>query len=117
MKLYAWSCLACEASNPALDSMAGAKCHRCGCPAQATSAQVDAARQVWRRRSGLPPVESFDMVAALTAFPLLLIAAGFLGLLGWLALILSTNVSFTAFGALLLALAALCVSSYRKRPA
>ena len=64
----------------------------------------------------MPPLDSFDWVAALTAFPLLLIAAGALGLLGALALMVSTNVSFTAFGALLLALAALCVSSYRPRP-
>ena len=109
MKPYAWSYLACEASNPP-DSMA---CSRCGCPARATSAQLDVARQAWRRRSGLPPIESFDVVAALLEFPLLLITAGVLGLLGWLALILSTNASFTAFGALLLALAALCLSSYR----
>jgi hypothetical protein len=113
MNSYAWSCLACEAVNPP-DST---KCSRCGCPARATSARVDAARQVWRQRSGLPPVESFDLTAAVMAFPLLLIAAAVLALLGGLALIVSTNVSFTAFGALLLALAALCVSSYRPRSA
>jgi hypothetical protein len=113
MKSYVWSCLACEASNPPDN----AKCSRCGCPARATSAQVDAALQAWRQRSGLPPVESFDLVAALMAFPLLLIAAGVLALLGAMALMASTSVSFTAFGALLLALAALCVSSYRPRSA
>ncbi len=111
MKPYVWSCLACEASNPP-DST---RCSRCDCPAHATNAQVDASRQAWRQRSGLLPAKSFDLVAAVMAFPLLLIAAGVLVLLGGLALIVSTNVSFTAFGALLLALAALCVSSYRPR--
>ena len=112
MKPYAWSCFACEASNPP-DS---AKCSRCACPARATSAQVEAARLAWRQRSGLPPEESFDLVAALAEFPLLLIAAAVLALPGALALMVSTSVSLTAFGALLLALAALCVSSYRPRP-
>ena len=109
MTPYAWSCLACEASN----TPASAACHRCGCPAQATHAQVERARQTWRQRSGLPAAEAFDVVKAVTAFPLLLIAASVLALLGGLALIVSTNASFTAFGALLLALGALCLSSYR----
>jgi hypothetical protein len=109
MTRYAWSCLACEAPN----LPGSVTCGRCGCPAQATSAQVESARQTWRRRSGLPAAESFDMAGALMAFPLLLIAAGVLALLGGLALIVSTNASFTAFGALLLALGALCLSSYR----
>ena len=110
---YAWSCLACEASNPS----GGASCSRCGCPAAATAAQVETARQTWRKRSGLPSVESFDLVQAVMEFPLLLIGAGVLALLGGLALIVSTSVSFTAFGALLIALAALCLSSYRAQPA
>jgi hypothetical protein len=113
MKPYVWSCFACEASNPP----GSAECSRCGCRARATSAEVDAARQAWRQRSGLPPLESFDWVAAVMAFPLLLIAAAVLALLGALALMASTSISFTAFGALLLALAALCVSSYRPRSA
>jgi hypothetical protein len=104
MKHYAWSCFVCEASSPS-DS---ASCNRCNCPVQATGAQVDAARQAWRQRSGLPPVESFDVVVAVPAFPPLIAA----GMLGALALIVSTNASFSAFGALL-ALAAPCVSSYR----
>ena len=109
MTPYAWSCLACEASN----APGCAACGRCGCPAQATRAQVERARQDWRQRSGLPVPESFDMVNAMMELPLLLIAAGVLALLGGLALIVSTNASFTAFGALLLALGALCLSSYR----
>lgn len=109
MPHYAWSCLACEASNPPVST----SCGRCGCPAQATSAQVESARQAWRQRSGLPATESFDVVKALIELPLLLIAAGVLALLGGLALIVSTNASFTAFGALLLSLGALCLSSYR----
>ena len=113
MTSYPWSCLACEASNPA-DSTT---CRTCDCPARATRAQVEAARQGWRRRSGLPPIEAFDMLAAAKELPLLLIGAGALALLGGLALIVSTSVSFTAFGALLLALAALCLSSYRAPPA
>jgi hypothetical protein len=109
MTPYAWSCLACEAAN----LPGSATCGRCGCPAQATSAQVERARQAWRQGSGLPAAESFDVVKALTAFPLLLIAAVVFALLGGLALIVSTSASFTAFGALLLALGALCLSSYR----
>ena len=112
MTPYPWSCLACEASNPADRTT----CRTCDCPARATRAQVEAARQAWRRRSGLPPVEAFDIVAAVKALPLLLIGAGALALLGGLALIVSTSVSFNAFGALLLALAALCLSSYRAPP-
>ena len=106
---YSWTCLACEATNAA----GRTSCSLCNCPAQATAAQVDYARQTWRRRSGLPPVAPFNLMAAVMEFPLLLIAAGVLLVLGGLALILSTGVSFTAFGALLLALAALCLSSYR----
>lgn len=110
MTPYAWTCLACEASNAADQP----RCARCTCPAQATRDQVDEARQTWRRRSGLPPDESFDIVKALMGFPLLLIAGGLFALLGGVALIVSTGASFSAFGGLLLALAALCVSSYRK---
>ncbi len=112
MKPYAWSCLACDATNPP----GSARCERCGCPAQATRAQVESARQAWQRRSGIPPAAPFDFFAEVMSLPLLLIAAVALGLLGGLALIVSTNSSFSAFGALLLALAALCVSSYRAPP-
>ena len=113
MKSYAWSCLACEASNAA-DASA---CSVCGCPARATSAEVDRARQVWRQRRDLPAVERFDWGATLRALPLLLIAAGALGLLGGVALTVSAAGSYPslmAFGALLVALAALCLSSYRQ---
>jgi len=106
---YSWTCLACEATNAA----GRTSCSLCNCPAQATAAQVDYARQSWRRRSGLPPAAPFDLMGAVMELPLLLIAAGVLLVLGGLALIVSTGVSFTAFGALLLALAALCLSSYR----
>ena len=71
MKPYPWSCLACEESNPALS----AACSRCGCPAQATAAQVDAARDAYRRRAGLPPVPAPDAMAFLEGLPLLQIAA------------------------------------------
>lgn len=107
---YAWTCLACEADNAA-DST---QCNRCQCPARASSAQVDAARQAWQRRSGIAPAAPFDVLKALMEFPLLLIAGGVLGLLGGVALIVNAGASFSAFGGLLLALAALCVSSYRK---
>ncbi len=112
MNSYAWSCLACDAANPA---ERGA-CVQCGCPARATSAQVDDARRTWRQRSGLQPVAGFDPVAALRGLPLLLIGAGAFALLGGMALVVSVGASYgalSAFGALLLALAALCLSSYR----
>jgi hypothetical protein len=112
MKPYAWSCLACEATNPPEST----RCERCGCPAQATRAQVESARSAWRQRSGLGPVVPYDFAADLMSLPLLLIAAVLLALLGGGALIVSTNGAFSAFGALLLALAALCVSSYRAPP-
>lgn len=106
---YSWTCFACDETNAA----GSTSCSRCNCPAQPTAAQVDYARQTWRKRSGLPPVASFDLFGAVMEFPLLLIGAGVLLVLGGLALIVSTGVSFTAFGALLLALSALCLSSYR----
>lgn len=109
---YAWSCFACEASNAA----GRTSCSQCNCPAQPTATQVESARQAWRKRSGLPPETGFDWFGAVMEFPLLLIGAGVLLVLGGLALIVSTGVSFTAFGALLLALSALCLSSYRAEP-
>ena len=113
MKSYAWCCLACEATNPPESS----RCERCRCPAQATFSQVESARVDWQRRSGVRPALPFDFTAEVMSLPLLLLAGALLGLLGGGALIVSTNSSFTAFGALLLALAALCVSSYRAQPA
>ena len=41
MPAYAWSCLACGQSNPAQVAV----CSHCGCPAQATYRQIEAARQ------------------------------------------------------------------------
>jgi hypothetical protein len=69
---YSWTCLACEASNAAGARVAAFAT----VPARATAAQVDYARQTWRRRSGLPPVAPFNLMAAVMEFPLLLIAAG-----------------------------------------
>jgi hypothetical protein len=112
MKPYAWSCLACAATNPP----EATRCERCACPAEATRAQIESARAAWQRRSGITPAVPFDFVAEVMTLPLLLIAAVALGLLGGLALIVNANSSFSAFGALLLALAALCVSSYRAPP-
>jgi uncharacterized membrane protein YphA (DoxX/SURF4 family) len=110
MKPYAWSCLACEETNAAERS----NCTRCGCAAQATSAQVEAARDAYRQRIGAPPIETPNLTQLLEVVPLLLIGAAVLALAGGLALIIGSNVSVRAFGGLMLALAALCVSSYRK---
>ena len=110
MKPYPWSCLACEESNPALSTA----CSRCGCPAHATSAQVEAARDDYRQRAGLPPVPAADVMAFFERLPLLPIAAAVLLLLGAVALIVGSSVSVKAVGGLLIAFAALCVSSYRK---
>jgi uncharacterized membrane protein YphA (DoxX/SURF4 family) len=110
MKPYPWSCLACEETNAAERS----SCTRCGCPALATSAQVDAARAGYRQRIGLPPMETPDLTKLLEGVPLLLVGAAVLALAGGLALVVGSNVSVLAFGGLMLALAALCVSSYRK---
>jgi hypothetical protein len=112
MTPYAWSCLACDASNLP-DSL---RCSRCGCPAQATAAQVVAARDAWRQRSGLALPVPTDFMALVNEFPLLLIAAALLLLLGAVALIVGEGGSASAFGALLITLAAFCVSSYRKSP-
>ena len=110
MKSYPWSCLACEESNPA----GALKCSRCSCPAEATSAQVESARAGWRRRAGLPAPVASDSFALVRELPLLPIGAVVLLLLGALMLIIGMGASSTAFGGLLIALAALCVSSYRK---
>ena len=110
MNTYAWSCLACEETNAA----GSAACSRCACPAQASRARIEAARDAYRQYSGLPPIEAPDVVAAVRRLPLLLIGAAVLLLLGGFALIVGSNVSVTAFGGLLIALAAFCASSYRK---
>ena len=110
MKPYSWSCLACEETNAAGRS----SCARCGCPAQATSAQVEAARDAYRQRIGAPPIETPDLTQLLEGVSRLLIGAAVLALVGGLALVVGSNVSVIAFGGLMLALAALCVSSYRK---
>jgi hypothetical protein len=105
---YAWSCLACGAVNPPSSTA----CGRCGCAACATRTQVEAARTALQDcEHARPP--SFDVVAALQAFRVLLLAGGVMALLGVMTLLASTSAAFTAFGGLLLALAALCVSSYR----
>lgn len=109
MTPYDWSCLACDATNPA----AAERCGRCACPARATRPQVEAARATYRQRAGLPPVTAPDAVAALRQVPWLPIAAVVLLLLGWLMLVVGTGGSAIAFGGLLMALAALCASSHR----
>ena len=108
MPAYAWTCLACEATNAAQRSI----CGQCQCPAAPTSTQVESARSAYRRRAGLPPVERTDALALVKSLPLLLIAAGALVLLGGLSLIVGTNASMYAFGGLLLALAAFCASTH-----
>ena len=50
-------------------------CARCGCPAYATSAQVEAARSSYRRAIGLPPLEKPDVMANIEQLPMLLIGA------------------------------------------
>jgi hypothetical protein len=113
MKPYSWTCFACEASNPPTSI----KCSRCGCPARATSAQVESARETYRRQHALLPAAKFDASALVEQLPLLLIGAVVLLLAGALALIIGSNVSVQSFGGLLIALAALCASSYRSKPA
>ena len=108
MPTYAWSCLACGAANPPSST----RCQRCGCAACANRAQVEAARADWRH-SEPAQAPSIGIVAALKAFRVLLLAGGVLALLGVMTLLLSTSAGGAAFGGLLLALAALCVSSYR----
>jgi hypothetical protein len=113
MKPYSWSCLACEASNRPESE----QCARCGCPARATSAQVETARDAYRRKHALLPAVKVDVSAIVAQLPWLLIGAVVLLLAGALALIVGSNVSVQAFGGLLVALAALCASSYRSKPA
>jgi uncharacterized membrane protein YphA (DoxX/SURF4 family) len=110
MTPYAWSCLACEESNPP----AALRCGRCQCPAQATSAQAEVARRTWRQRAGLPAEVAPSPLAVLRQLPLLLIAAAVLLLLGALLLIVNLGASPSSFGGLLIALAALCASSHRQ---
>jgi hypothetical protein len=111
MKTYAWTCLACDATNDSGRAM----CGRCGCAASTTSKQVQAARDAFRSSSGLPPVAAADPLALIREMPWLPIGAVVLMLLGGLALIVSENGGTTAFGCLMLALAALCASSWRPR--
>lgn len=109
MTPYAWSCLACSQTNPGTAST----CGRCGCPAETNNTQVVLARDAWRRRSGLPPLAPPDPIGLLTALPLLPIAAVVFLVLGAVMLIVNLGASPSAFGGLMLALAALCASSYR----
>jgi hypothetical protein len=109
MKAYAWTCLACEAVN----APEAVVCARCSCPASATSAQVNMARDMYRRRSGLPAISPADPAALVRGLPLLPIGAVVFLLAGGLALIVSANGGTTAFGCLMLAVAALCASSWR----
>lgn len=106
---YAWTCLACEGANPP----AAGRCVRCGCPHDATALQIESTRRNWRQRTGLPPQVDVDPVALLRALPLLSIAAVGLLLAGALFLIVDAGASSTAFGGLLIALAALAATSSR----
>ena len=108
MTPYSWTCLACDEANAAQRLT----CSRCGCPARATSAQVDSARDAWRRLKGLAPPARVDPLALVKQLPLLLIGAAVFLLLGMIALIVGSNVSIFAFGGLMIALAALCASSH-----
>ena len=110
MNTYAWACLACEQTNAA----GALTCARCNCPARATSVQVDSTRANWRRQAGLPAVVAPDPIAVIKTLPLLPIAAVLLLALGALMLIVDMGASASAFGGLLIALAALCASSWRK---
>ncbi len=106
---YAWSCLACEAPN----RPGAGRCARCGCPAEATASQAGTTRRNWRLRAGLPAQVAFDPLAALQSLPLLRIVAVLLLLAGALFLIVDAGASASAFGGLLIALAALAATSYR----
>lgn len=110
MKTYPWACLACEQANAA----GSTTCERCGCPAQATSARVESARAGYLRRAGLPAAVAADPVALVRELPLLPIGAVVFLLLGAPMLIVDMGASSTAFGGLMIALAALCLSSWRK---
>jgi hypothetical protein len=112
MKPYAWSCFACEHINAADRT----RCERCGCPANATNAVIETARRTYRQRNGLPPEMPADTFGVIGQLPWMLMGAAVLSLLGGLSLIVAQNASMMAFGSLLLSLAALCLSSYR-RPA
>ena len=63
----------------------------------------------------MPTLASFDPVAALTGLPLLRIVAVLLFLAGAVFLIVDAGASASAFGGLLIALAALAATSHRAR--
>lgn len=115
MILYPWSCHACTETNFAVAST----CHRCGCPAAATFAQVEVARQRWHRGKAVPASSTakIDPFAQIAAWPLLQIGAATCGGIGAIAASVSGGSSGRAFGGLMLALAALFVSSMRPKPA
>ena len=110
MKPYAWSCFACEYTNAADRT----RCQRCDCPANATNAEVETARKVYLQRHGLPADMPTDVLGLIRQLPWMMICAGVLLLLGGLSLIVAQEASMIAFGSLLLSLAALCLSSWRK---
>jgi hypothetical protein len=111
MHSYAWSCLACDTPNAAGE----VRCLACECPAFATNADVLAAGAAYRRRAGLPPLGPADPLRVVMELPLLPIGAVVLLLLGAMSLIVGESGSTIAFGGLLLALSALCISSWRPR--
>ena len=111
MPTYSWSCLACEASNPATATT----CGRCGCPAAATREATLSASAAWRRRAGLPEVALADPLAMLAQVAWLPVAAVACLLVGALMLIVDMGASTGAFGGLMISLAALCASAHRPR--
>ena len=110
MPAYTWSCLACQESNPGSRS----SCSRCGCPAAPNARDVALASLHYRRRVGLPAVVPMNPERIILGLPLLALAGGLCLLLGAVMLIVDMGPSTTAFGGLMLALAALCASSWRR---
>ena len=74
MPSYAWSCLACAASNAPMQ----ARCAQCGCPASADYAQVEAAKRTAHINENTRP--RLGLVETLQSFRVLWIAAGVLAL-------------------------------------
>ena len=110
MPAYTWSCLACQESNPGSRS----SCSRCGCPAEANAREIELASMHWRRRAGLPAIAPVNPERFILGLPLLALAGGLCFLLGAVMLVVNMGPSTSAFGGLMLALAALCASSWRR---
>ncbi|WKB54572.1 hypothetical protein [Eleftheria terrae] len=80
MPTYAWSCHACGKSHGSLSEA----CSTCGCPAAATSRQIDTARARHIERGGqLQGQAGLDAARDLSAVEVLLRPLAFLILGGW----------------------------------